>query len=132
MVDVKITVGKARGLATFDFVTAAGRPPRLSSIVVTDRESGRHCWLIQPGVLAGAVDTQAALGEELHRAGLSVADGVDPRDSRLRLYGRDERRSSLLRHEGRKIRSASKCGADPGVLRSASTRGPGRSSENAG
>jgi hypothetical protein len=78
MVEVTITVGKARGLATFGFATTAGRPPQVNSVVVMDRNSGLHCWLIEPGVLGGAVNTQAQLQERLHTAGLRITAGVDP------------------------------------------------------
>lgn len=78
MTEVTLTVGKARGLTTFEFATKAGGAPRVSSIVVMDTDPMRHCWLIEPGVVGGAVDTKQELEQRLQNAGLSIPRGADP------------------------------------------------------
>lgn len=78
MAEDTITVGKARGLVTFEFATKAGDAPRVSSIVVMDTDPMRHCWLIEPGVLGGAVNTTQELEQRLENAGLSIPPGADP------------------------------------------------------
>ena len=78
MADVTVTLGMARGVATFEFTTKTGQAPRVSSIGVMDTDPRRHCWLIEPGVIGGAINTKKELQEQLQSAGLSIAPGTDP------------------------------------------------------